>query len=528
MLCPRSTQTRFNSFSWTLLCFVLGIEAVTNSTVASPAAPKLFRRGEAALTSPASPLFQTDSVNEGVATVADVQHYVPGRHFEVASAQELAAEIKAFGAEATEASAVAQRKGKARTADMLQRAAQAAALDSENILLGRFQMYNPGGLVELPSSWRRPGERWLAVFRNVTVSPEWHSDPELGSWPTWMSNQAVLAILSEDMLPVRPLHILRLSHIFGKQFICQRSDKRLGEETTIFGLEDVRLFARPDGSNESELLLFFNSHAYFTQPNVQCPKSGRVRMYMARLGQDLRPDAGGVIEVPKNIPTFSGEVASLLQKIPLPRQGKMAAVEKNWSPFLYQSPPSAAPRVLLEYSVFPHIVLDLNTTNRKAGNSNFWATSSQQFHAWRRHQWSLGRRFINLHGGVSPILLEIWPGRPEAFLSVLHTQERQEGSDGVLYRSYLYVFEPSPPFAILGVAERDLPMIRKQHCFKEGFCDDSRIAFPLSLFSHTDSRGIKELWLLYGSGDSESRRLVISQNELQALLPLPVELPVLV
>lgn len=471
---------------------------VTKSTFRTPLlhgeeapAPKAQQQRDA-LAAQGPPVIVTETLRQG-ALVAPRGGLAEGVRAlaEVGDLRDLTASAEQWRGAALAAEARAVQGGDARTALVSRRAVEAVTRDMEAVRSGRLHLYNPS-LVELPLGWRRPGEKWLAVFRQQTTS---NSSKE--PIPVWYSSSVVLAVLSDKLRPMRPLRVLTSRDFFPDAFDCTL---RNAGNHTYFGPEDARLFAHPATKLP---MLFFTGRAHSQRPNVPCAERGGQRMYMAPLDADLRPHGAHVILVlGERGPAQAVQLNSFPDAEAAPIAGRLGRVEKNWSPFVHEG------KVFLEYEVEPHVVMGLDLAGHVAGAEGLWRASSPLFKAWLRARQRSSGETLTAHGGVGPVLLEGLLGQESAFLSILHTRDNVN----FVYRSYFYIFHAQPPFALLGVGDRELPLVR-QNCSW-----GARVAFATSI-TRVEGLHSPEVWVMYGSGDRESRRLVLPWAELRAFLP---------
>jgi len=431
-------------------------------------------------------------------------HYWQGGPLEVADGPKLAEALQLWGSRAAAAQAKALTLQDMPLANASSKAVQAAASNAVQFSSSDMEglgLTNPS-LIEMPAEWRQqPGEMWLAVFRTqATEKVEKHL-------PTWYSSHIVLAVLDAELVPVRPLRVLGSHDFFSEPFDCQMTTT----PHTYFGPEDARIFSAPEASGVgSQVLVFFTARLHEPEPNTPCAVSGGQRMYLAKLGSDLLPTSSSMILVNGEFETTKNSLGR--PRIPdsssgsYPVAGLLGAVEKNWSPFIYAS--DGAEQVLLEYSIDPHIVMDLDVAGYRAGGEGLWQTSSPCVKSWLQSRTAaMGQEYLNVHGGVGAILLDLPQGH-KVFLSILHTSDPRDST----YRSFFFTFEAEPPFAISNISERELPLKKKTCSWY------AEVAFPTNLRRMEGHQG-PELWVLYGSGDYESHRLVLPWSELQAFLP---------
>mmetsp|Transcript_82514 Transcript_82514/g.145636 ORF Transcript_82514/g.145636 Transcript_82514/m.145636 type:complete len:1803 (+) Transcript_82514:2-5410(+) len=383
------------------------------------------------------------------------------------------------------------------------------------------QLYNPT-MVELPAPWRRPGEKWLAAFRQKDESQ--NSVPwEGGSDAAWYFFSLVLTVLDADLKPMRPLKVLRSVDFFQDADVdCQLKSTNV----SYFGPADARLFLGPSES-APDVMLVFTARATGKSFNSPCSAHGGQRMFVAKINEDLQPESAGPILV-------TGDLQDRETSGPFPAQQEKAIndasgmkfnisslkeVEKNWAPFLYQQSSGfgsnvslvaqPGPEMLLEYSIEPHVIVDYDPNTKHAAGRRVWTTASSVLKAWLVRQQLQSKSKLSgriIHGGVGALRVEM--GDNPVFLSVLHYTTEVEGA--AVYKSFLYTFSVDPPFRILGVAGRELPLVKKPCRW------GARVAFPTSILITPES---KDFWVLYGSGDSESRRWSSTWAELQQFLP---------
>jgi hypothetical protein len=423
-----------------------------------------------------------------------------------------------------------QAKASKRTVEIRRRMQEAATRDLA-LLENRTavdNLYNPA-LLELPASWRRPGEKWLAVFREKQESTENTAQADA----QWYSFSLVLAVLDGTMRPTRPASKLRSEDLFDQGgFDCQLLDT----DTAYFGPADARLFLNPGGQGRGfEVLLFFTARGMAAEPNTPCPAHGGQRMYMARVNSNLTAGSAGPLLVPGEEEPLSRFVSGpqnsgiALHEGGIAGVGHLSSTEKNWAPFAYLAPkisnvslgaeqsPWMAAQVLVEYMLEPHVIMNLETSSRRLGDKQVWKTSSSVVQAWlarRNAEYSQTHNVVSaadIHGGVGALLMQAYVGRPKVFVSVLHVRFTDKKGEQA-YHSYVYTFEAEPPFRILGVSEKELPLVRRSCRW------GAAVAFPMSLAWEEGPSGAV-LQLSYGSGDSEARRLLIPSTELGSFLP---------
>lgn len=387
-------------------------------------------------------------------------------------------------AEALLASAVLGRD--VRLARVATWATRALAADVESFEAEHWELFNPS-LVEMPSAWRAPGEAWLVVLR--------HQNRGIN----FFSSTTLLGVLDHHMRPTRALRVIGSRDFFGEGswdcYVPAAADQTLpfSEAALLLGVEDLRLFSIGD-----RVLLFFTARRH-QQTLARCDPGVCQRMHVAELTAELRPV--NVREITVKDAHEKEEVAGEIKEGNLPVAGRMSLKEKNWAPFLYTpaDTPDAPPAVYLVYSCDPHVVVRLNMSNGSI--DEFWRSRSPAFSTWAHRMDA-----PSVHGGVGPVLLPNWHGKPEVFLSILHHIDKTHGRS---YLSYFYVFDREPPFTILSVAEVPVPLL--------GGTDWDE-AFATSMIWSEGENGT-ELWIMYGSGDVESHRLVLPVDELEAFLP---------
>lgn len=163
--------------------------------------------------------------------------------------------------------------------------------------------------------------------------------------------------------------------------------------------------------------------------------------------------------------------------------------------------------IMAEYSFEPHTVFDINISvdSTRAGSRHIWSASNADLvNRWRKKQ-DLGDEDY-IHVGVNAVRLERRDrGRPDVQLSVLHVGV----GPGKIYVSYLYIFEAVPPFRILGISDRQLPLSPLMCLWL------APVAFPMGL--HLDLHSAQpEMWVLWGRGDRESHRLRLPWSEVES------------
>jgi hypothetical protein len=224
-------------------------------------------------------------------------------------------------------------------------------------------------------------------------------------------------------------------------------------------------------------------------------------------------------------------------------KARMTLKEKNWSPFVANvagpGDEKKQPRDLLVYSIEPHVVLelDVNQSQRRAAIRRSWNTTAPEVWAWfdDRVEEDFSTEDLSagpamLHTSSGPVPMAELPGYPDVFLSVLHTNvltgeyfTAKESRGWPQYLSYFYTFEKHPPFRILNVSKNAIPLKKLM-----GWNGTENIAFITQLMwvNSTDKNNDTEtkLWVMYGAGDVESRRAIISQKQFIDLELLPVDM----
>jgi predicted GH43/DUF377 family glycosyl hydrolase len=108
--------------------------------------------------------------------------------------------------------------------------------------------------------------------------------------------------------------------------------------------------------------------------------------------------------------------------------------QKNWSPFEYNE------RLLCEYSIQPHIILDIDVTN---------GTTKEIYNTSNITRDDISNNILtesSLRGGAAPIIISTTEG--PIYLSIGHTRM----SKSIGYLHFFYTFEASPPFNIVKIS----------------------------------------------------------------------------
>lgn len=359
-----------------------------------------------------------------------------------------------------------------------------------------LSLFNPS-MVPLPESWRQsPEERWLASFRHMELSQIY--DREFFCIPMAISNVMVLAVLDAQFRAVRAA-LLTQQDVQLERLQCQELPGGL----VYLGPEDPRLFCMPGG----DVMMLYTSRR--PSKTLECRPAGR--MYSAQVMEDLS------LQGHQAIPFASerhGQPPAIAGKA-------LGGWEKNWGPFLYTDE-EGQEQLLVEESMDPHIVLSLGE-DFLAGEVVYNSTSPV-LEQWIRKKF--GRK-TRLHGGVAPLLFtESLPGvelQPPFYISILHTRHLPSGGtvrrhgdwDLSVYENYLFAFEAKPPFAIVKVGQKLLPLLPGRSVF---YC---LVAFPtqmLRVSGDGDSDDSDELMILYGAGDATSRTLRLPLQRLHEFL----------
>jgi hypothetical protein len=402
---------------------------------------------------------------------------------------------------AAEEEARAKRSGDMNTSEIARKRLDAAVADSEHFAKGTLRLYNPS-LVRMPAAWRRTSaEKWLAAFRFQTSEGLAANAKYSKKMPSWFSSHITLAVLDEDMQRMRPVVLLGPQDISTVAFDCQLADRRFHH----FGPEDPRVLTT---AGSDEVFVVWTGREQGPLLNIPCAAKGGQRMYISKIGANFR------LQNPSPI-RFRGDEAFAMDEI-----------QKNWSPFSYTSDQTSRTNTLIQISINPHVVANLTYENDVPSLAETWNTSSEVMVAWMQNYSSTmsnGQRLV--HGGVSPIRYQ--HRGQDVFVSILHTRVNEEwhhiwdGSEPNVttfddshreYKSALYVFEASPPFKVLGVGERWLPLMPKRVTWS------TRVAFPTQLLGPASTNS-SEFWVMYGQGDCQSQRLRLNVSEFASYLP---------
>jgi len=409
--------------------------------------------------------------------------------------------------------------------------AESADFDVNNFTSGTLRLFNPS-ILEMPPTWRQPGERWIALFRFANYKNS--TGPNHNAGPRWYSSYLALTTLDSQLRPLRPIRLLGSKHFFDEPFDCH---VKVSGGASLFGPEDGRLFLAPGDESASgeaadpKVLVFFSGRAHSSDMATPCKAKGGQRMYVSELGPELLPRWTSPLLVPGESST--AEVLNLDAVVaasqpdaaglnPVFNVNTIFYIEKNWAPFLYR--PQGLSRVagkgagsefvswgdsalLAEYSFDPHIVFDINVSSEgsRAGSNHIWSSSNPELvKQWIKLHKIKGK--FHPHVGVSAVRLKT-KGRPDVFLSVMHGFLEE-------YYSFLYTFEAVPPFRILGIGDKALP-ISNLACLW-----GAPVSFPMGL-SLELAAPIPEMWILYGRGDLESHRLRLSWKDVEEKRLLP-------
>jgi hypothetical protein len=220
-------------------------------------------------------------------------------------------------------------------------------------------------------------------------------------------------------------------------------------------------------------------------------------MYMSRIGPDLTLQNPSPIHVHDDV--------------------ALQEVEKNWCPFTYTSQWTGREDTLIEISINPHVVANISYSNGAPLLGETWNTSSGVVDIWmEKHSSTMMNGDRIVHGGVSPIRYQ--HHGQDVFVSILHIRVNECNASSVAadqdkeYRSALFIFEATPPFKILGVGERWLPLKSKRVSWS------THVAFPTQLLGPTSTQAA-EFWVMYGQGDCQSQRFRLSASEFASYLP---------
>jgi hypothetical protein len=446
--------------------------------------------------------------------------YLNAAVFEIEDVDILLQKLQHIGMKAFENQALSTEMLELDSAFLAGQRIEAAGVDAALFAKGALRLFNPS-LAKLPAGWNRSSEeRWLAAFRFRTQNgfPEDANYPtpleqgklsfqhESHTWagPLWASNHIVLAVLNNSMFPTRPVVVLGPQDLSTEPFECQARDSGNGR----FGPEDARLHVS-EGSDE--VFLAWTGREQTSYMNIPCAESVN-RKYMSKIGPDLKIQSPTPLQVDADLG--------------LDLQG-----DTDLAPFTHQS------HTLVEYSISPHVVAKLSFSNGVPTLTQTWNTSFDK-HLEKLMQESDGntkwkRTMVydvtrKPRGGVSPILYN--HGGKDVYLSILHTLVPSVRCDGsrasnhyacyaqsddcepLEYRSHLYTFETSPPFEIIGVGKRTLPLPTKR------LTTGTKVAKPAQLLDPSMT-GKGKWWVLFGQGDCQSQRLELSATQLEDYLP---------
>ena len=133
----------------------------------------------------------------------------------------------------------------------------------------------------------------------------------------------------------------------------------------------------------------------------------------------------------------------------------MGVEEKGWSMFEWRAP-EGENQLLAVYQVVPHTILRIDPVT---GDAAMVSNESSQLVADLALLW--GQKIDKIHGGSGVVLVE--EGSPQPFyLAVLHFWYLETNKEEtMLIRNdvqYAYKFRTEPPFDILSIAKKPLPL----------------------------------------------------------------------
>jgi len=426
--------------------------------------------------------------------------YPDASAFEIDDVEKTLQKLEVVKKRSLEEMARAKEIGDARTAEIAERKHKAASHDSVNFAAGTLRLSNPS-LSRLPES---STGAWLAAFQfqtNEFLSAGMHYQDTPSAKPGWYSNHIVLALLNSEMKPVGPVRVigshdlltvqgasLQLSDSESSIFECQPSASSEGSHH--FGLDNARLLRGP---NSEDIFMFWSGRELYSRANTTCTSSSGRRMYMSKVTSDLRLQGASSVAVGFDL----------------------NVVENTWAPFTHKSD-SGHESLLFLSSANPHVVANLTWLGGVPAVSHAWNTESQLLSAWMsRHN------IYAAEVGASPMLY-LQDGQ-YVYLSILHAKqpycnytdsypEGEPPSALLEYKAALYAFQASPPFEIVGISDKWLPLQPKR------VTEGTKLASVTSLLDPSKT-GAEEFWVMYGQGDCQSERLVLNTTEFASYLP---------
>jgi len=422
--------------------------------------------------------------------------YTDASAFEIDDVEKTLQKLEVVKKRSLEEMARAKEIGDARTAEIAERKHNAASHDSVNFAAGTLRLSNPS-LIRLPESSTTGA--WLAAFQFQTNESH-PSSVEMGDG--WYSNHIVLAVLNSEMKPVGPVRVIGSHDLLTVQgaslpssdsessiFECQPSAS--SEDSQHFGLDNARLLRGP---NSEDIFMFWSGRELHSRANTKCTSSSGRRMYMSKVTSDLRLQGASSVAVGFDL----------------------NIVENKWAPFTHKSD-SGHESLLFLSSANPHVVANLTWLGGVPAVSHAWNTESELLSAWMsRH------KIYAAEVGASPMLYQ--QDGQSVYLSILHAKQpycnytdyypEGEPPSGLLeYRAALYAFQASPPFEIVGISDKWLPLQPKR------VTKGTKLASATSLLDPSKT-GAEEFWVMYGQGDCQSERLVLNTNEFASYLPV--------